>query len=709
MSAEAKILKGTIVRGEQLKLPRTKSLYASAAVHPLVRITSCKIKSDGSEIIELVLSRLEIPEEPVSAINTEEPVAIVCHKDDLYLPEVYATRNDFPLGLPHSNARPYSYPVSMCVSDVSFADMRMQFNAYDFIQSIRRWFELNSINQLHESDRPLEVFFVPDEVCAMLNEPDASKPYLKYQHITDRTSTFEFVEKNEASHYLITLQTDDLISRNFAQLPRILSDLSSILTNNNIPVPNALLKAILSTPNTILKIKLLLMVKEKRNESSNTEYTGMFLITLPFSISEVKHRAKILGNDSFVEWFNSIPIQVAFLMHPIVRELNAIYNGTEKQYGKVCLVGVGTLGSIVADHFARMGTCEEIVMIDNDYFSPHNFARHTLPFQSLMRLKVDGLKKQYIGVSGQKIRTIQANVCSLTKGQIAMAFDDCDLIVDMSTSIAVERMLALDSTYEKVRKCTAFLNPKGVDLVLLMEDKERNDRLDLLEMSYYRELITNNKLSGHLNVAELRKTNQFSCRSESAVINYDNVGILASLASQQIKLRSVVNDSSIGIWHVKDNSGEVEFIKILAEKWDSFEYGGCSVLVCGSVTSEVRKYAEIANRCETGGCIFGCYDKDRRLIYILYATSAPEDSIATSTSFLRGTVGLKELCEKVNERTFFQVRYLGEWHSHTKSSNRPSGIDDNQFKDMSKTHGEQDIPFVQMIYGTNGLFVRCKM
>lgn len=709
MSVEAKILKGSVVRGEQLKLPRAKALYASATIHPFVNITSCKIKSDGSEIIELVLSRLEIPEEPVYSINTEESVAIVCYKEDLNLPEVYATRKDFPLGLPHSNARPYSHPVSMCVSDVSFTDMRMQFNAYDFIQSIRRWFELNSINQLHEQDRPLEVFFVPDEVCAMLNEPDASKPYLKYQHVTEKTSTFKFVEKNEASHYLIKLQTDDLISRNFAQLPQMVSDLDSILTRNNKSVPDELLYSILSTPNTQLKIKLLLMVKAKRDSSSQPEYSELFLITIPFSISEVKQRFKILRRELFFDWFRSIPIQIAFLMDPVMREFNAMYNGVEKQYNKVCLVGVGTLGSIVADHFARMGTCDEIVMIDNDIFSPHNFARHTLPFQSLMNLKVEGLKNQYRGVFGQKIRTIPDNVFSLTNSQNAMAFEKCDLIVDMSTSIAVERMLALEPAYENIRKCSAFLNPKGVDIVLLMEDKERKDRLDLLEMSYYRELIVNDALSRHLDVAELKKTNQFSCRSESAVINYDNVGILSSIVSQQIKERAKSEISSIGIWHIDESSGRVCLTEVKPDSWEIYRDGGCSIYICGSFRNDIEKKAHSAGVNETGGCVFGCYDRDRRIIYVLYASSAPEDSVCTPTSFIRGTKGQREMVEMVNKRTYFQVRYLGEWHSHPNSSNRPSSIDDKQYRDMSEKHREQDIPFVQVIYGTNGLFVRCKM
>ena len=52
-----------------------------------------------------------------------------------------------------------------------------------------------------------------------------------------------------------------------------------------------------------------------------------------------------------------------------------------------------------------------------------------------------------------------------------------------------------------------------------------------------------------------------------------------------------------------------------------------------------------------------------------------------------------------------QVRYLGEWHSHPKGSSSPSTTDKEQFKVMSEQLGREDVPFVQMIYGNNGIYV----
>lgn len=153
-----KIIEGSEVRGSDLRLPRAISIYRAALAHKQATVKSCRRKSDGSEVIIMELSRLEIPDEPEFPIHVKEDIAVRCLKEDLNMPEVYAIRKDFPIGLPHSNAMPFAHPVSLCISDVLFADIKPQFNAFDFINLIIRWFNLNSIGELHEKDRPLEVF-----------------------------------------------------------------------------------------------------------------------------------------------------------------------------------------------------------------------------------------------------------------------------------------------------------------------------------------------------------------------------------------------------------------------------------------------------------------------------------------------------------------------------------------------------------------------
>lgn len=112
---------------------------------------------------------------------------------------------------------------------------------------------------------------------------------------------------------------------------------------------------------------------------------------------------------------------------------------------------------------------------------------------------------------------------------------------------------------------------------------------------------------------------------------------------------------------------------------------------------------------ETGGCLFGSYDRDHNSIYVYYMKPAPEDSIHTSVSFVRGFKGLTDEYKRITKLTYNQVRYLGEWHSHPNALNTPSDTDKKQFEELREEQQSQDLPFVQIIHGNNGLFVTAVM
>jgi len=236
-----KITNGSTIRGEHLKLFRAKAIYKAAIVHPYAKDVQCYVNGKGYAIIKMCFTHLEIPDEPVFDIRDEEEIAIICHPEDVDIPEVYALRKDFPTELPHSNAKPFTRPVSLCVSDVAFADIRPLFNAHDFLNSIRRWFSLNSINKLHEANRPLEVFFGFQEVCCILNERSGCNPYIKYSQKTKYSSTLEFVEKNKATHYFIGISTEKIHASNFVRIPQTMGDLKDVQSTDQFSLTDSLL------------------------------------------------------------------------------------------------------------------------------------------------------------------------------------------------------------------------------------------------------------------------------------------------------------------------------------------------------------------------------------------------------------------------------------------------------------------------------------
>ena len=703
-----KLTKGAPIRGEHLKLARAKAIYKAAMGHPYITGIQCYVNGKGDTIIKMCLTHLEIPDEPINEIYDSEEVAVVCHPKDVEMPEVYALRKDFPTELPHSNAKPFARPVSLCISDVTFADIRPLFNAYDFLSYIRRWFSLNSINELHEENRPLEVFFGFNEVCCILNRRSDVNPYVKYSKKTKFSSTMEFVEKTKATHYLVSIPTEKMYASNFVRIPQTMGDLKTVQSSDRFSLTDNLLSFLTSTVagKATLPVVLLVFITQTSEDNKRTSH-DLFLIKTKHSPKEIILKKRVLSHETFEQWFYELSIEVVLLNFMTSRDENAINNGIKDWFKKVSVVGTGTLGSAVIDHFVRQGCSEEVNIVDSDILFPHNLSRHTLTTDMVMTSKVRSIQEAYRGILNQKINAIEGNFLALPPNDKERLFKDTELVMDFSTSIAVERKLAKEG--QAYRRCTSFLNPKGDEIVLLMEDQDRHSKLDLLEMDYYRNLIVDEKFVRHLEQTETVRTNSFSCRSESMVLNYENVRVLAAIVYKQIRKYYVQGKACLSIWHFDAENGTVASLPMTITNWHKENLGRIQVYISDAVKKEIQAMAKASPDKETGGCLFGSYDRDHNNIYVYYMVPASDDSIQTSVSFVRGFKGLTTEYERITKLTYHQVRYLGEWHSHPNMPNTPSCTDKKQFEELWKEQQSQDLPFVQMIHGNNGLFITAVM
>lgn len=711
MTYNYKEIKGSIIRGDELRIPRAISIYNSIEAIDNCDLLECRRKADSSEVILFTLKRIGVPDEPAFDIHNNEDVAVVCSKADMTMPEVYALRKDFPVALPHSNAKEHEHPVSLCISDVPFADIRHQFSAYDFIGYIRRWFLLNSRNKLHESDRPIEVFFAAKKFCELRDNRKNAYRYLLLTKKTNYTYIVEFVEKAQASHFTINVCMSQLISRNFAAMPRTIGDLANYKDVDEVPLPQSILNRLFSTASRDNNFPLIVsvFVPQKRTNDTTETRIDLFLIKIEQSVFSIIHNKKILSNTHFEEWYRSLAIELIFTLPQPSLYQNRISNRLTKSVKKIACIGTGTLGGNVIDSLVREGFCENIVLVDYDIYFPHNTARHVLPISHTMESKAFALKECLNGIHDQKIDVINGDYLILKDFQKNKIFDDASIVLDASTSVAVERSIALDYNDNNVRKCTIFLNPKGTDLVMLMGDSDGTSRLDLLEMSYLRAILTTPSLSSHLDMSDMISTNDFTCRSESSVINYDDVKILGAVASQQIKNCCANNDAFVGIWHVNEQESIVEKQSIKIQNWVEYEVNSIRIYIACDLVDEIKCARLLKGNCETGGCLIGCYDKDRHIIYVMYQIHEPNGSKCSHCSFIRGCEGLSDSMEDIRKKTGNQVRYLGEWHSHPNFSSAPSTTDQKQFDELSGYLRLEDVPFVQLIAGNDGLYVNARL
>ena len=84
---------------------------------------------------------------------------------------------------------------------------------------------------------------------------------------------------------------------------------------------------------------------------------------------------------------------------------------------------------------------------------------------------------------------------------------------------------------------------------------------------------------------------------------------------------------------------------------------------------------------------------------------APEDSISSPNSFIRGCMNLPEQLETIRQRTLGNLSYIGEWHSHINDDTQKS-LDDKKLHDAIIDYNRNNcLPGCMMIVGKNGFSI----
>lgn len=80
---------------------------------------------------------------------------------------------------------------------------------------------------------------------------------------------------------------------------------------------------------------------------------------------------------------------------------------------------------------------------------------------------------------------------------------------------------------------------------------------------------------------------------------------------------------------------------------------------------------------EVGTSLVGSYSDNGFKASILDLAPLTSDSKGSSTSFCRGTSGLRKFFAKLRETFSGKRYYVGEWHSHPNGAPIPSDMDDH--------------------------------
>jgi hypothetical protein len=717
------VIQGEIISINDLKLPRAKKIATTATKYPYCLKESIALlrQEDGSEVIILTLDIEVYQKNKFNGIQAYEDIAIICQEADNSFPDIYALREDFKTGLPHTHATGYEHPVCLCISEENFIEIKHKFNAFEFLENIRSWLSLTSQNKLHSEDQPLEPFFITKGSVIFPNK-DLLNKRLYLKQISSTLYCFQDNPDGNSAFFLLPFLSDPQVHGFVRKQPTLIKDLSDFIIINGEPFAKQLTDVLQTTKNDLLQNKELLHlkmgfyceipVKRYIHDTTPSGIERLFFLT-NFT---VKHIGEHLGiwesmNGSVVpivgarvklELAENIAIDTYSVFFDFDRNNASIFNNISNNEENYTLIGVGALGSQVLSNFARMGFGKWTI-IDFDILYPHNLARHVLCRDSLGLNKAESISKYTNELLNEEFATpINANFIVESKEKdIIQKLSDSKAIIDISTSVAVARILARDYK-ETIRsqRISAFLNPRGTDLVLLAEDKRRHHRLDFLEMQYYRLLFHTEQLHNHLDVENTSKVRyaRNSCREITSRINHTDVVLFSSIAAKAIKKTIETGKASISIWQMDENSFEVKNHYFTPTKWMRKVIKDWKIYIDHWLINQMQLYRKQKLPKETGGVILGSVDFERKIIYIVDSIFAPKDSIEREESFIRGKDNLLSTYEKYKEITDNQIQYLGEWHSHPIGyTARPSSYDNKLFADLKDIMSKQGSPFVMGI------------
>lgn len=721
---------GDIIDYKDLKIPKAIGLVTSinSGIVDFVTLVECREINCGAHEAIVFDIVIKVGQETVYDIRDVERIAAVFDKEDKYKPSVYALREDFPT-TPHQYITNAEVPKCLCLYEESYDEIKLNWTPTQFLRRVSDWLSLTSKGKLHGEDQPLEPLLSSNGNKIILpyrlfSEEEKLKNALKVERLENETGNLILIadrpkahDDKRSIHHALAIIGKPQVHGIIRKAPETLKELDSFLALAEIDLLGKLRSTLYQIHDNKLSAGaydehiIVVVYLPKIRESGlmhEAHDTWAFWLTksvkelgVDLGLWEVRDGliSRLLGGfDKNRNGENTKVMQLS-VVYSLSRQLAAAYNGIgDRISDKITLVGVGALGSQLFMNLIRSGSGEWTI-IDNDYLMPHNLARHALIGSGVGRSKAECMEYWANDtIYGENIaHSITADILDPREheAEVKKALEESDIILDISTSIAAERYLALD-VQSKARRVSMFLNPAGNDAVLLAEDMERKNTLDFIEMQYYRSLVHMN-LTEHLSSVEyLRYSN--ACRDTSNVISQENIAMYAALLSKAF--RSAIQDSngSIKIWSTKNDSFNVDYANIQTYEMERISCGDWTVCTDRYLLDRLKELRQQKLPNETGGVLIGSIDVQRKIVYVVDTVPSPLDSNEWPDSYIRGYKGLRSEIERINKITGNRLEYIGEWHSHPEGCGcKASSTDSKAFLWLANYMAIDGYPALMMI------------
>ena len=721
---------GDLAKPDELAILKARDLAVRLDADEIAFAKLIECRKNGK--LETVVFDLdvEVPQVRQHPIRSLERIATTFHADDITTPTIEALRKDFPR-IPHLNLHIQEYPRNLCLYDARWEDVRRRWSPPRFVHDIRRWLALTAKGDLHQDDQPLEpllIDYVGHIVLPQhLRDPQAEAQRLYVTGVREDSSGKIFVltgSKQSAVDGLSVVtslhccppQTHGIIYRR----PTTLAQLHEILEKAGLDLLQELRGRFTewkSDGMDVLDCHLILLIlfPKRREDGTEVEVVDNWAF---FLVDKVRALGAKMGLWQAVDGHDGLLLQpdtsrrgedvgldVLNVAYELDRSTAATLNGTTAEdETRLAAVGLGALGSQLVMNVARKGF-GRWTLLDHDYLMPHNVARHVLSGTFVGWNKAEAVAAVANDIlKGTELFTALP-VDVLAPGDRAEAlskvFFEADAIVDMSTSVSVARRLALDVD-SPARRVSIFLAPSGRDLVMLIEDKERALTLDVLEMQYYRAILNDERLAGHLDEADGQHRYARSCRDITSTLPQYLVALHAALGARALPDALRAPEAALVVWRADEN-GSVRRVDIDPANVIRQEMDGWSVVTDEALLAKLAALREQKLPNETGGVLLGSFDLEGNILYLVDALPSPPDSEEWPTLYIRGCDGLAKTVEVLTQKTHGMIEYVGEWHSHPEGASPTASQDDFEvFAWLADLMQADGLPAVMMIVGDGG-------
>ena len=712
---------GDDIRADDLTNPKARDLAVRLRALGIPLATFVECRRQGQEETVVLDVRVEVPNRRVHQIHRRERIAATFYEGDGREPRVEALREDFPV-VPHLNLHLQEKPRSLCLYEEPYGELKRRWTSARFVHRIREWMELNAKGELHQNNQDLEPILVdfaghivlPPDIEEKGNGPlfvsgiipdDGSKWFLRVHRQDPRG-------EGDTPPVVVSVHACQPMKHGaIHRCPGTLKDVVSLAQSAGLDLLGELREALPTWIKNCPDFRVILVVSfpKTRVDGGHVERPDTWCFATVQSVrqiglclglwEDVDGSLGTLMEIDQMKQGQDVPVVVLNPSYELARDRAAQLNGMVGASDTRCVgVGVGALGSQVVMNFARAGF-GRWTLIDHDRLMPHNLARHALGGGFVGFNKAEAVAFSagtttwegdvFVGLDSE----LQANGETIKE-----VLSDADVVVDMTASVTAQRYLARDLNSSARQLCT-FLSPSGADLVILAEDGDHQVTLDALEMQYYRALLNEPGLAGHLESEGDRQRYARSCGDMTSAMPQHLVALHSAIASKS--LREIIEGGTafVGVWRV-DADLNVRHISIDTRHVTEYGLGAWAVVLDDGVRDKLSRLREGKLPNETGGVLLGSCDMERRILYIVDTLPSPSDSEERTDAYIRGCKGLQREVKAVEKKTAGMLEYIGEWHSHPRgASTRPSDYDLVAFDWLIALRSGDGLPAVMIIVG----------